>query len=711
MNISILLPYKENYSPEYPGAVSLFVSQTIRHSKYAKNIVVYGNTNFKSTLTNNYTNINLDEVYLLQSQTKYYVNRFIELQKKIKANIIEVHNRPNYLKYIFNKLNSKVILYFHNDPIEMEGSKKIKERLNLLMNCEKIIFNSLWSKKRFLIGLDIFFCGSPKLQVINQSTNKPKIDFSKKEKIITFVGKLNSAKGYDLFGGAILKILKKHKDWKALVIGDEPREKLIFNHKNLILLGFQPHRKILKILEKTSIAVACSRWQEPFGRTSLEASSRGCAVIISNRGGLKETITNGIILKKNSINNIFKAIDNLIKDKKELLNLQKRSYQNFYLTNRYISKKIDSYRSNLLKTSIKENNTKLLKSKLKIIHVTNFNERHNGRLFYNTGKRINNGLVRLGHSVLEFSDRDILSHHRKFDDLNGSKYLNKKLLAVIGNYTPDLIILGHADLIKIETLRIIKKFYPQIKISQWFLDRMDSSWKSNKKRFLDKIDVMDASFCTTDPKILKFPDNKEIYYIPNPVDESFEKLDNYKYKNLKNDVFFAMSHGVHRGILKKGKFDERENFLKKLTYKLPNIKFDLYGIENKQPIWADNFIKALSQSKIALNLSQGHSSKYYTSDRLAQLIGNGLLVLIDKKTKYGDFFNKDEIVTYSDINDLSKKIKKYSNDDALRQKIAKKGRSKYFKFFNSTIVAEFIINKSLNINKKYFWEKKANTKI
>ena len=168
-----------------------------------------------------------------------------------------------------------------------------------------------------------------------------------------------------------------------------------------------------------------------------------------------------------------------------------------------------------------------------------------------------------------------------------------------------------------------------------------------------------------------------------------------------------MSHGVHRGVLKKGKFDERENFLKRLTNKLPNVKFDLYGIENKQPIWADNFIKSISQSKIALNLSQGHSSKYYTSDRFAQLIGNGLLVFIDKKTKFSDFFNKNEIVTYNDIHDLSKKIEKYSNDDVLRQKTAKRGRDKYFKFFNSTIVAEFIINKSLKNDKKYFWEKKS----
>ena len=705
MKISILLPYKENYSVNYAGAVSLFINDTTKLSKFKKNIRVFGSTDYKSKLSKNYTNIELSKSSLLLSQSRFYVNKFIELQKNINADIIEIHNRPNYLKYI-KKLNSKIVLYFHNDPLEMAGSEKIKERLNLMEICEKIIFNSEWSKNRFLEGLNNFYCSSSKLEIINQSTNKPKIDFTKKDKIITFVGKLNSAKGYDLFGAAILKILKKYKDWNALVIGDEPREKLIFKHNNLNILGFQKHKKVLKILEKTSIAVACSRWQEPFGRTSLEASSRGCAVIISDTGGLKETITNGIILRKNSVNNIYDAINDLIKNKKKLINLQKKSHENFYLTNSYASRKIDTYRSVLLNNEFKTNGAALVKSKLKIIHITNFNERHNGRLFYNTGKKINNGLVRLGHSVLEFSDRDILSNHRKLNDLNGAKYLNNKLLTVIGNYTPDLIILGHADLVDIKTLRTIKKFFPHIKISQWFLDRMDSHWLINKKRFLNKIDIMDASFCTTHPSVLKFDVTKPIYYIPNPVDESFEKLNNFKHKELKNDVFFAMSHGVHRGVLKKGKFDERENFLKRLINRLPNIKFDIYGIQNKQPVWADNFIKALSHSKIALNLSQGGGSKYYTSDRFAQLIGNGLLILIDEKTRYGDFFNKNEIVIYKNISDLSKKIKKYLNNDALRQKIAKKGRDKYFKFFNSTIIAEFIINKTFKIKKKYFWENK-----
>ena len=345
-----------------------------------------------------------------------------------------------------------------------------------------------------------------------------------------------------------------------------------------------------------------------------------------------------------------------------------------------------------------------LAKKIKILHVTNFNERHNGRLFYNTGKRINNGFIRLNHSVLEFSDRDIVSYYRNFNDLNGSKRLNKKLLEVISNYVPDILILGHADLIKKETLEYIKKNYPNIRMAQWFLDRMDSQWINNKKRFLDKIDLMDASFCTTDPVSLNLDKRHKVFYMPNPVDRSFETLENYKNRFFNNDVFFAMSHGVHRGILKKGKFDQREIFINKLINITPNIRFDLYGMNNIQPIWADDYLIAISQCKIGLNLSQGKPAKYYSSDRFSQLIGNGLLVMIDENTKIGNFFNNDEIILYQNVNDLAEKIIKYSNDNNLRNKIAKNGKKKYFKYFNSTNIAEFIINKSFGIKKKYFWE-------
>ena len=97
---------------------------------------------------------------------------------------------------------------------------------------------------------------------------------------------------------AVIKILKNFKEWSAYVIGDEPRDKLEFNHNRLYKLGFKEHSEVINIYKKTSIAVVCSRWDEPFGRTSLEAAANGCAVIISDKGGLPETITNGRILKK-----------------------------------------------------------------------------------------------------------------------------------------------------------------------------------------------------------------------------------------------------------------------------------------------------------------------------------------------------------------------------------------------------------------------------
>ncbi len=703
MKISILLPYKENFSPVYPGAVSIFLSSVIKKSKYKKNITVFGNTSFKEKYNIKYKNINISKKIMgLGSQTSKYINNFIKLENVRPSNIIEIHNRPTYVQLLpINK--TKKILYFHNDPLSMAGSKTLSERLTLLDLCSKIIFNSEWSKNRFLTGLDEIYTKSPKLIVIRQSADKQTVNILKKEKVITFVGKLNRAKGYDVFGSAIIDVLKDYKDWRAVVIGDEEREKIDFKHDRLKILGFKKHNEVIKIFKKSSISVVCSRWEEPFGRTSLESGSCGCAVIITNRGGLPETITNGVILNNLSKRSVYDSIVKLIKNKKFRREIQNLSLKNFNLTHKNASIQIDAYRNEIL------NKDKILKKsqKLKILHVTNFNERHNGRLFYNTGKRINNGFVRLNHSVLEFSDRDIVSYYRKINDFDGSKKLNKKFIEVISNYLPDVIVFGHADLIKRNTIQFIKKTYPNIKFCQWFLDRMDSKWIKNLNRFEHKFDLMDANFCTSDPKSFSKKQNKPIFYIPNPVDESFEKLKNDQNSYLNNDVFFAMSHGVHRGVLKKGKFDEREVFIENLKKLTPDIKYDLYGMDNNQPVWADNFINKISKSKMGLNLSQGRAAKYYSSDRFAQLIGNGLLVLVDEKTKFSNFLSKNEIVTYKNLKDLANKIIKFNKNDRLRKKIAKKGRIKYHRYFNSKIIAEYILNKTLKIKtRKYYWENK-----
>ena len=704
MKISILLPYKENFARNYAGAVSLFVNDITKKSFFKNSTYIFGNTELKDKLSKNYINIDLKK-NVFRSTSKQYVNAFLEYEKKINSDLIEVHNRPNYIRSIKKNFKNKVILYFHNDPLSMNGSKDIKERIFLLNSIDKIIFNSEWSKDRFFVNLPNKKLLSQKTSVCFQSASKTKINFKNKKNIISFVGKLNRAKGYDLFGDAIIKILNSHPNWEARVFGDEPREKLFFEHKNLKLFGFKNNEFILNTLKKVSISVICSRWEEPFGRTSLEAASRGSAVIISNKGGLPETTPNAIILDTLNSNALYKSIDNLIKNKRKLLALQKENYKNFVYTHDYVANIIDTIRKQIIPNiffNIKKN------IPLKLLHITNFNDRFNGRLHYNTGRRLNNGFIRLGHNVLNVSDRDIINKNKNISDFSGKKALQKTIIDSYNNFKADVLVLGHADAISLDTLDYIKSKNNNIKICQWFLDPLGKygpDYIKNTNRISDKQSLLDATFLTSDPSVLS---NKieNCHFIPNPCDSSFEVLENFN-NNCAYDVFFAMSHGVHRGSLKKGKFDDREIFINKLVKKNKDINFDIYGMNDVQPIWGDNFLNKISKSSMGLNLSRGKPIKYYSSDRIAQLIGNGLLTFVDNGTFFKDFLTDDQIVFYDDLNDLSYKLNKYKRDEKDRKRIAHNGKKIYLEKFNSTLVADFILSKTFGYKSKnkFIWEK------
>ena len=228
---------------------------------------------------------------------------------------------------------------------------------------------------------------------------------------------------------------------------------------------------------------------------------------------------------------------------------------------------------------------------------------------------------------------------------------------------------------------------------------------NNSRRILEKVGFVDNTFLTTDPKSLpiKIPNS---FFIPNPADKSFEILENYK-KDCAFDVFFAMSHGVHRGSLKGGKQDDREKFINKLINLNKEIKFDVYGMNNVQPVWADQFLKKISNCYMGLNLSRGKPIKYYSSDRIVQLVGNGLLTFIDQNTFLSDFFSSKEIVFYKNIEDLSYKLNKYQKDKKKGKKIAKLGRDKYLKYFNSDLIADYILSKTLDFKSKknFIWDK------
>ena len=701
IKIATVLPYKENYTFSKAQAAAIWVCDFFKHSEFKNTNFVFGNTKGKDYLTKNYINININNLKSkLSSSTNEYCKNFIEKAKDSNFDIIEIHNRPLVFNYLKKKIVSKFIIYFHNDPISMNGSRSPKERLQLLNEVDKIIFVSKWVQTRFFNNLDNKLIN--KTEIIYPSIHREKKIY-KKDKKITFVGKLNESKGYDIYKHAVIKILDEFNNWKAFSIGDESRERPKINHKNHKELGFLKHKKVLQFLNKSEIVVVPSRWEEPFGRTALESASRACATIISRKGGLPETTDHCIILKKLNSTELYKELKKLIIDEKFLRKIQKNSFKHVKHLIKDNSKLIDQIRKN----TFQKFNLNFIKNKLRIINIYNTGQKLNHRLYnISLGKKFTNGFIRNGHDVLEISDRDFVRQNRTFSLTNTETKFQQYLIETFKNYNPDFLFFGHTKNISVDTIDQFRVLNKSLTISQWnedpIMPSLDYS-KTNIKNISNYANLVDHNFITTDPSIFKKQNTniKNLHFFFVPVDQNIECFDVYKL-NPSRDIFYAMSHGVNRATLKKGKTDSRINFLNTLIKKIDNINYDFYGFENKEPIWGNNFYKALVSSKMGLNLSRGLPTKYYSSNRIASLMGNGLLTFIDRKTQMNDFFTNNEIIFYDNISDLSEKIKFYKKNKKSRIKIARNGKKKYFKLFNELKTTKYIIDKSLG-NKTFLY--------
>jgi hypothetical protein len=345
----------------------------------------------------------------------------------------------------------------------------------------------------------------------------------------------------------------------------------------------------------------------------------------------------------------------------------------------------------------------------KILHIANLNEGSDGRLYYSFVNKLNNGFIKNNHIVENINNRTYFKSNKPFlNFLNENEKFNEKILNTLKNFSPDLLIIGHVFNIHKNIFDYCKT--NNIKTCSWYIDSISNEFLSSdrKKRFLRNLEYIDNCFVTSSPVIFK--NNKyykKIKFIPNPVDKAIDNLKNYKYKNLEFDIISATSHGQNRVILKKGKSDEREKFINDLYDELTDIKFALFGINQFEPIWGANFFYYLSKSKMALNISRGSYQKLYSSDRISSLIGNGLLVFINKATEFKKLFNNNEIVFFDNKKDLIEKIKFYSLNDNKRIKIAKAGYVKYHKHMNNIVVSNYILNILGLINcKKPFWHNK-----
>ena len=139
--------------------------------------------------------------------------------------------------------------------------------------------------------------------------------------------------------------------------------------------------------------------------------------------------------------------------------------------------------------------------------------------------------------------------------------------------------------------------------------------------------------------------------------------------------------------------------------RLPDLKFDVRGLYGVPGVWGADVFDVMANARMGLNISKRNDVYLYSSDRMAQLMGLGILTLIDKRTRFDEIFGTDELVTYESIDDLIAKLDHFRKHDDERKKIAANGWRRAHEIFSETVVAQWILDRTFDrpLSQTYAW--------
>ena len=350
---------------------------------------------------------------------------------------------------------------------------------------------------------------------------------------------------------------------------------------------------------------------------------------------------------------------------------------------------------------------------LRILLVDNLMIRRYGNLRMGPGRKLACGAVRNDWRICEFSDRDMA---RLLAPLGirawGGRIAINKLILCAKNFRPDILLLGHCDYIQNWALDKIRRILPEIRIGHFNVDPL---WQEQtQKQMAERMHSCDALFATTAGDVLKrwCTGRNVVAYMPNPSDTSMENQDNGRKFGFARDMFFA-------GNPREG--DPRWELLADLLPKINGkLKYEIFGPGRDVPalkgiaekgslfgsVWGAAYEEILASSKMSLNLNRKEGDKWYSSDRIAHLMGYGILTFQSAKNQMQSFFTDNETVWFDSAADLADKVLFMQANDDARSRIASAGRAKYHRLFNGARVLRFMAETLLEqpYSEQYEWE-------
>ena len=261
-----------------------------------------------------YKLLGVDYNYSILDNIDLYYYETIE-DVKIKTNIViatsweTAYFVREYVKK--HKIETLYLVQGSPDDVSVSGKNSDNAKLTYTFPFKKIAINQK-VYNRFKAEKPLFFHVGIATQFFKKLTK------TNDRECIMFPLRKNESKGSKYAIECIRKLLQNNKNTKIMAFGDYKLDEIPVDIRNSIIYHYWPPRKVLLGLYNKSMIFVLPSIVEGMSLPPLEAMACGCAVVVTDNGGVNEYIKdglNGIMCPIRDSNCLYQKVILLINNK------------------------------------------------------------------------------------------------------------------------------------------------------------------------------------------------------------------------------------------------------------------------------------------------------------------------------------------------------------------------------------------------------------
>lgn len=338
---------------------------------------------------------------------------------------------------------------------------------------------------------------------------------------------------------------------------------------------------------------------------------------------------------------------------------------------------------------------------LRILHVANLNLFKYGAWYMNLDAKLSMGLCQLGHAVYNVSHRDMARAEGFFKSKAlGTKAMRRGLLETVRNFKPELVVLGHSELIDADTLVAVRAEIPGVPVVMWYCDPMlpTDGVEYEVPILQERSSMVDAIFTTSgvEPMSEIIQSRCVAAHVPNWIHLGCESGKAFANQTHTNDLIYA---GTDYELT------DRKALLQGLVDSEIGSRFKLFQALGNRRVHGNEYYSELGQSLMGLSISRRYNIPWYTSDRMQQMMGNGLCTISPRTPGLTTLFKENEVVWFDDQSEIIELVKWYVANPDKAKEIGERGWRAVHDRCSAARVAKFILEVTFDqpYSEEYEW--------